>query len=1041
MEPVELQQKGFKKKITLFVLLLFFLSVSLGFVGGYVGNNYDKFDFLKEDSSIDSVVLGASAPGILSFQGRITDLSETPITSSSSMTFRLYNVPTSGTALWTGACSVTPDQDGIFDIILGSTCGTAIPTSVFAENNEIYLGITVGTDSEMSPRQRIAASAYALNADTLKGFTPSQAPGADEVVVLDSTGNLVFGVTDPVISATGNIKISPGSGAYVGIGTGLSSPAALLSVGDGSKFRVDTNGDITRIKDLVYSWPSAHPTTGQDGFLQSDDAGNLTWVELPDGSYVWGLDAVSFTEAQFLETSGIATLSNYGVDSGTEYRAWIHGSSQKTGFSVYSNYSGADGWPVVSFKADAGTFTGTILKLVQDGTGNILEGYKGSDLVLKIDNKGDLHLSSNGVAYFEPFASAPSSGDLAPNSEGCIYSVGIYPSLDIYWDPACTGSAAMKLNTTATSLWTDGGTFTYLSSTTDDLVLGATTAASSKFFFDMSTGRLGIGTDSPQAAIDIGGASSEISNTDGDISILPNSGILLVDGSIAIPYSGQFQFDDGSIAFIDENWGLQLNGLSTHPIQVLGGSLSVGYDKTISGDWGSNNLYVAGNAGIGVASASKKLEVAGDMKMYYTNTGTGSTNIFDTTYTQSVAAPAGTIYGYYNKANYTATGTMLEMGAAKYDAQNDSTGTVTRLYALDANVFNKTTGTVTTAAAIHARGFQEAYAGTISALHGVLIDNAHKGSGGTITGQSGVTIAGLTSGTNNTHLLLGTTTIPTGNYSIYSGSTNESYFSGILTVGGTGSSSGLRLAGGGTKIYTDASNGAIRLVPGNGWLSVRDNTDAYDNLLVSSTYTRVRSKLAVGFTATPTVSVAVGDSDTGLNWISDGNLAVYTNNVERMRIASNGAVTIYSTANPGLTIGNGTTGYLKVGESGWYDDGSYFSPLGNRNFYIRSNVASTYIYSSNIYLGNTSGSTIQLRGNPLTSTSTINTSSTVGIGSVKLRYKSGNNGTATCDAYCQGSNWGGWSGGCVGAVGANGVGRTCSQTHTSTLLCLCAQAN
>jgi hypothetical protein len=51
-----------------------------------------------------------------------------------------------------------------------------------------------------------------------------------------------------------------------------------------------------------------------------------------------------------------------------------------------------------------------------------------------------------------------------------------------------------------------------------------------------------------------------------------------------------------------------------------------------------------------------------------------------------------------------------------------------------------------------------------------------------------------------------------------------------------------------------------------------------------------------GFIASPTIDLAIGDTDTGLGWISDGNLAVYTNNAERMRITSNGRVGIGTTS-------------------------------------------------------------------------------------------------------------------------------------------------
>lgn len=728
------------------------------------------------------------------------------------------------------------------------------------------------------------------------------------------------------------------------------------------------------------------------------------WQNLATGgSSIWGSNSISSYShypSQFMETSGIATLSNFGVDA-TVNRAWVHGASSRTGFSVYSNYSGATDWPLVTFKADASNFDNSILQLTQDGTGNILEGFSGSTPVFNFDKRGDLHLSSNGVNYFEPFAAPPTTGDLFPGSgEGCLYNV----AGTLYWDGACNYSG-VPINTGSSSKWTDAGSFTYLTSTTDDILFGGNSTATATFFFDVdassgnylaidnaantqrlftidssgnvgigtatpgskldiggansnitnSTGnititpnqnlilgsgnfgvgtatpnqklsvagtfgiietgasptyytifqggdqngnitytlpttsttgilanngsgvlswatlsslggvtgtgtgsgtagqitfwsgtssitgsnnfwwdntnqRLGIGTSSPQASLDIAGSTSEIANTSGDITITPAANLIVSSGRVGIGaptpnyklhvsetlnqhhttiygYAAQSSTStdylnigiEGLASGANSTWGRSIgvwghsNKANTFRSIGVVGSLSTtlptanfDFNTAIWGD-GSNvgysGIFTAGNVGIGTYSPVKTLEIAGNMKIYYTNTGTSSTNIFDTTYTQSVAAPAGTIYGYYNKANYTDTGTMLEMGAAKYDAQNDSTGTVTRLYTLDANVFNKTTGTVTTAAAIHARGFQEAYAGTISSLHTMLVENAHKGSGGTITRQSGLTVAGLTTGTYNTHLLLGTTTIPSANYAIYSASSYTSYFNGSLGIG------------------------------------------------------------------------------------------------------------------------------------------------------------------------------------------------------------------------------------------------------------------
>jgi hypothetical protein len=76
-------------------------------------------------------------------------------------------------------------------------------------------------------------------------------------------------------------------------------------------------------------------------------------------------------------------------------------------------------------------------------------------------------------------------------------------------------------------------------------------------------------------------------------------------------------------------------------------------------------------------------------------------------------------------------------------------------------------------------------------------------------------------------------------------------------------------------------------------------------------------------------------------------------------IQDNGTtVTLAGTADPALTVGNGTTGYAKIGATTLYDDGTYFSPKGGRPFYIRrADTGTTYIYSPSIYLGDGSNGT------------------------------------------------------------------------------------
>ncbi|BCX15076.1 MAG: hypothetical protein KatS3mg088_759 [Patescibacteria group bacterium] len=157
----------------------------------------------------------------LSFQGRLTNQYNTPITTATNIIFKLYDASTGGNVLWNSAgvsCSITPDQDGIFSILLGTQSGdgytctgiSGIDASVFSENAEVWLGIKVGSDPEATPRIQIATVAYALNAETLQGY-PINATGSatvNTVLTMNSGGEVVLAEVGPKIkSVSGNFGI------------------------------------------------------------------------------------------------------------------------------------------------------------------------------------------------------------------------------------------------------------------------------------------------------------------------------------------------------------------------------------------------------------------------------------------------------------------------------------------------------------------------------------------------------------------------------------------------------------------------------------------------------------------------------------------------------------------------------------------------------------------------------------------------------------------------------------------------------------------
>ncbi len=117
----------------------------------------------QAQTTIVDGVLAASTS--MQYQGVLLD----PVTGQPkpdgtyNMTFRLYN--TGGGVVWLEQQSV-PVKTGMFSVLLGSV--TPLNTSDF-NGQELSLGVTVGSDAEMFPRQPIARVPYAfqaLNAQT-----------------------------------------------------------------------------------------------------------------------------------------------------------------------------------------------------------------------------------------------------------------------------------------------------------------------------------------------------------------------------------------------------------------------------------------------------------------------------------------------------------------------------------------------------------------------------------------------------------------------------------------------------------------------------------------------------------------------------------------------------------------------------------------------------------------------------------------------------------------------------------------------------------
>jgi len=101
----------------------------------------------------------SSVPIVIPYQGKLSDSAGTAINSSVNITFRFYAAASGGSALWTETHSSVTVSNGLFRVMLGSV--TAIPTTVWS-NNPLYVGVQVGSEAEMTPREQIGAVPYSI---------------------------------------------------------------------------------------------------------------------------------------------------------------------------------------------------------------------------------------------------------------------------------------------------------------------------------------------------------------------------------------------------------------------------------------------------------------------------------------------------------------------------------------------------------------------------------------------------------------------------------------------------------------------------------------------------------------------------------------------------------------------------------------------------------------------------------------------------------------------------------------------------------------
>ncbi|PIY95068.1 MAG: hypothetical protein COY68_00490, partial [Candidatus Levybacteria bacterium CG_4_10_14_0_8_um_filter_35_23] len=585
------------------ILVIFMSAIGFGFYNAFVSG----------PKSPALAVLPTAPPRLLSFQGRLTDNSDNPITASTPLRFTIYDDKTAsgGALLWQEIYTVSPDSDGIFSILLGTN--TAIPSTLFSQNAALYLGVTVQTTSELTPRQQLATVAYAANSETLQGLPPITALGSADaktntVLALDSSGNLTI---------SGDANPAPVFQASSGQFT-LSGKVLSLTTVAGTNTNVvvtpDGLGNIDLQKPLVNTSNSNNIGSAM-GAVEVDDRFAILATSSGQSAFTLNqngtgdlISASTSGVAKFtVDSSGNTTIAGNGIFSGN---IGIGVTSPGSKLQVAGNIT-----PEANGTRDIGSASLYwnnlyVNNIISGGVGLANYWQRLLGVVSPINITDSLNLGATATSS----ALVHLAGTAGENSWINTGNVGIgntNPSAKFDITGSASTSANISLRGNATSHTfnvLDNGTLNFQRSAGGDA--GLVTS-----MFIKNDGNIGIGTTSPGATLDVNGIiqlNNELKFTQQNPTIRNNYGT-----------GSDFRFITGAYTMtLDEN-KLDTSSTQLYLQGISGGTVSIGDADTagtfniskgdgtysIQATGSTGQMTIAGNVGIGTTSPAQRLDV------------------------------------------------------------------------------------------------------------------------------------------------------------------------------------------------------------------------------------------------------------------------------------------------------------------------------------------------------------------------------------------------------------------------------------------------
>ncbi|WP_374035865.1 tail fiber domain-containing protein [Bdellovibrio bacteriovorus] len=839
---------------------------------------------LKYDGTKWAPANDSNAGGTVTNIATGTGLSGGPITSTGTISLANTSVTAGSYGTGTQVPSFTVDAQGrltaagnvSIPTASGSTTGLLTSADWTSFNNKLGTASTFAGD--------VSGTSAAMSVDKIKGTAVSAtAPTSAQILIYNGTQYSPSSVSgDATMSTTGavTLKNTGTAGTYTKVTTdaqGRVTAGTTLSASDvpaldwskittgkpttlsgyGITDSIQNAGGTPSVQSGTVASRPAAATAGRlyigtdDNSLYRDTGS--AWVKVGDGAGSNGVTSV--TASAPLASSGGAT-PNITI---TQANTTTNGYLSSTDWNTFNNKLGT----ASTFSGDvSGTSSTTSVDKIKGkavtpaayATGQTLR-YNGTEWVNTLlgfaDISGSITTSQLPVVPVSKGGTGVSSLTanrlLASDGTGATVTaftcaVGQLMTFDAGGVMGCTSYASSGLFANGGNSFGAAATL----GTNDAQALNLETNSTTRMTI-LSSGDVGIGTASPTTQLEVVGSATtskgiQVNNTNSS----GGAYFSAKAGTNSLSLGTWGQGSGTTLTYLESNssWNFKISTMTNTAITFA--------TNTSGGSNERMRIDNAGNVGIGTASPTSLLHVT---------TSAASPPAVLVRNSLSPAPTATVTQNLHATWNTIVVGSAQPFTGALYGAVNrieDSagqTGNISNAIGSVNDVHHKSVSTMSNATGLQAN-VQNTSTGTVTLAKAAYLTVSNTG-GGTIDTGYGLHI-GSVAGTTK--------------YGIY----QEDTASTNVFTGNTG-------------IGTNSPNTKLH-VEGNTF--VKDKLYVYNNSGWGAT--------------TPGIALAIGDQDTGIDWVSDGVLQIYSNNAARMHFAINGNVGI-GTTTPGYRLDvNGT---------------------------------------------------------------------------------------------------------------------------------------